>query len=146
MGSLRDFLNNIKVTQVIDPVVLTASADGDGTATAGYSYNAFLALVGESGDTLSGSVMVELEVEESDDDSTYTDVADADLRGSVTGTNTGTFAVIDAAAEDDAAFECQYTGGSAYIRPVANLTGTHTNGIPLGIALLQFGPEEGPVS
>ncbi len=143
---MRDFLNNLKVDQVIDPVVLTADADGGSVDMTGYESCAFYALVGESGDTLSGSVMLELEVEESDDDSTFTDVADADLRNYVTGTNNGCFGVIDAAAEDDAVFSCQYIGGSKFVRPVANLTGTHTNGIPVGIIAVRAKKTTSPVA
>ena len=88
--------------------------------------------VGNSGDTLSGSVYIELEVETSDDGSTWADAADADLSSSVTGTNTGTFAKIDAPAEDSAIFTVSYLGRERYVRVIANLTGTHTNGCPIG--------------
>lgn len=142
----RDFPNNIKVDQVIDPDTITADTDGASVDLKDYEWVAFLALVGESGDTLSGSVYIELEVEESDDDSTFTDVADADLSDTVTGNNTGTFGKIDAAAEDDAVFTTQYRGSSRYVRPVINLTGTHTNGTPIGIVALRMGKNELPVS
>ena len=143
---MRDLLNNLKVDQVVDPVVITADADGASVDMQGYNSVAFYALVGESGDTLSGSVYVELEVEESNDDSSFTDVADADVRDAVTGTNTGTFAKIDAAAEDDAVFEAQYTGNSRYVRPVINVTGTHTNGIPIGIIAVRSKAQVLPVA
>jgi tRNA G37 N-methylase Trm5 len=87
--------------------------------------------VGDSGDTLSGSVMVELELEESDDNTTYTDCANAALEnattgatGAVTGTNLGTFAVIDAPTEDSAMFYVRYVGSKRYSRVVVNKTGT----------------------
>ena len=86
-----------------------------------------------------------MEVQESDDDSTYTAVADADLSDSVTGTNTGTFAVIDDAAEDDAVYSTKYIGNKRYVKVVANLTGTHTNGTPLGCVALKGGNNYRPV-
>ena len=89
--------------------------------------------VGNSGDTLSGSVKIELEVEHSDDNSTWSDCADADLTTSVTGTNTGTFAVIDAPAEDSAIFQTEYLNSKRYVRVVLNVTGTHTNGTPIAV-------------
>ena len=138
---LRDIEANLRHDQVVDPVVLTADADGASVDMKDYSHVAFYALVGESGDTLSGSVLVDLEVEESDDDSTFTDVADADITNAVTGTTTGTFGRIDAAAEDDAVYMTQYKGNARYVRPVVNLTGTHTNGIPIGIVAFRFGAE-----
>jgi len=130
----KDLENNLKVEQKLDPAVLTASE----TALASFdvqNYGSlmFLALVGQSGDTLSGSVYAELELEHSDDDSTFEACADADLSEAVTGTNTGTFAKIDDPAEDEAVFKVGYKGHKRYVRPVVRLTGTHTNGIPVGI-------------
>lgn len=89
--------------------------------------------VGNSGDTLSGSLDIQLEVEESDDDSTWSDVADADLSNFVAGSNDGTFAHIDAPGEDSAIFSTQYMGSKRYVRCVMNVTGTHTNGTPIAV-------------
>jgi len=141
----RDFQNNFKVDQVVDPVVITADADGASVDMQDYERVTFLALVGESGDTLSGSVYVELEVEDSDDDLSFSDADDADLQTYVAGTNDGTFAKIDAAAEDDAVYKTTYRGSARYARPVINVTGTHTNGIPIGIVAIRFGKNELPV-
>jgi len=87
--------------------------------------------VGNSGDTLSGSVYIELEVETSDDNSTWVDAADAMITGAVTGTNTGTFAVINAPTEDSAIFTTAYLGRERYVRVVVNVTGTHSSGTPV---------------
>lgn len=143
---MRDIEKNVRHDQVVDPVVFTADADGASIDMKDYSHCAFYALVGESGDTLSGSVYVELEVEESADDSSFTDVADADLTNYVAGNNDGTFAKVDAAAEDDAVYMTQYRGAARYVRPVVNITGTHSNGIPIGILALRFGAERAPVT
>ena len=142
----RDIINGMKITQVVDPATITSDTDGSSVDMLGYNWVTFMALVGESGDTLSGSVKIELEVEESDDDSSFTDVADAELQNYVAGTNDGCFAVVDAAAEDDAVFKATYRGNARYIRPVINLTGTHTNGTPIGIVAIQHGAEVLPVS
>lgn len=133
----KDFISNFKTDQVVDPVVITTDTDGASVSLVGYDACTFIALVGESGDTLSGSVKIELEVEDSDDDSTFADAADADLQGYVAGTNDGCFAVIDAAAEDDNEFVATYKGSGAYVRPVINMTGTHTNGTPIGIVAIR---------
>jgi hypothetical protein len=143
---MRDIEGEVRHDQVLDPVVLTADADGDSVDMKDYEHVAFYALVGESGDTLSGTVYLELEVEESADDSSFTDVADADLTNYVAGTNDGTFAKIDAAAEDDAVYMTQYKGSKRYVRPVANISGTHSNGIPVGILAVRFGAKTVPVT
>ena len=45
--------------------------------------------------------------------------------------------MIDAAAEDDAVYTCQYIGSKRYIRPVINVTGL-TNGTPIGAIGIAF--------
>lgn len=138
---MLDLENVTTVQQIIDPVVLSGTSDVTSAAIdlAGFRDVNIAVLVGESGDSLSGSLKVELEVQESDDDSTYTACANADITNAVTGTNTGTFAVIDAAAEDDAVYQTKYLGDKQYVKVVANLTGTHTNGIPLGAIAIKAG-------
>lgn len=127
------------ISQIVDPATATGDVTSSAVNMAGFRDVTVLALVGESGDTLSGSVKIELEMQESDDNSTYTACADASITNAVTGTNTGTFAVIDAAAEDDATYACKYLGNKQYVKVVANLTGTHTNGTPIGVVAIQTG-------
>lgn len=127
------------ISQIVDPATATADVTSSAVNMAGFRDLLVMASVGESGDTLSGSVKIELEVQESDDNSTYTACANADITNSVTGTNTGTFAVIDAAAEDDAVYTTRYLGSKQYVKVVANLTGTHTNGTPIGVLAMQTG-------
>jgi len=143
---LRDFENNLKHDQLMDPVVLSASADGASVDMQGYRSVAFYALIGESGDTLSSSVYLELELEDSPDDSSFTDCVDAVVTNTVTGNNTGTFAKIDAAAEDDVIKVAEYKGSARYVRPVVSLTGTHTNGIPVAVMALRAGDGSLPVT
>ena len=144
MGKL-DLIGNVTEQQVIDPVVVTADANGETVDLAEYNDVAFYVLVGESGDTLSGSVKIELEIQDSPDDSAWTAAADADIIGAVTGTNVGTFAVIDAAAEDDVVASTRYTGNERYCRCVVNVTGTHTNGTPIGAVAMKSGSNYRPV-
>lgn len=124
-------------TQVLDPATITSDTNCTSVDMKGYDELLFLVNIGESGDTLSGSVKIELEVEESADNSTFTDVADADLVNYVAGTNDGCFGVIDAAAEDDARYITGYRGDSRYVRVVLNLTGTHSNGTPISVTAIR---------
>lgn len=141
-----DFFNNVTIEQCITSEVLTADEDGAGIDLQGYEGCLFVANVGVSGDTLSGSVYIELELEESDDDSTYTDVADADLTGFVAGTNDGCWAFIDDPAEDDVVIKCQYMGDLQFVRAVVNVTGTHSNGTPISITAVKTGYKYPPVA
>lgn len=141
----RDISKNLKVTQVLDPDTVKTDANGTAVDMQGYDSVMFAAAVGASGDTLSGSVKIELELEESDDNSTFTDVADDDILDAVEGSNDGCFAVIDDAAEDDAVYKVGYRGTKRYVRPVVNVTGTHTNGTPIGIIAVQGNAHHKPV-
>lgn len=135
---LKDLRALVTTTQLVDPATITADTNSASVDLKSHQNALFAVAVGESGDTLSASVKIELELEESDDDSTFTDVADADMTGEVAGTNDGCFAVIDAAAEDDAVYTAQYHGSKRYVRAVINVTGTHTNGTPIGIIAHAF--------
>ena len=143
---IRDYASDLKKVKALSNAVLTADATGATVDAFGYETVAITAIVGASGDTLSGSVYVELELEHSDDNSSWADCANADIKTAITGTNTGTFAKIDDAAEDDAIYSVQYVGGRRYVRIVANLTGTHTNGIPVAAVAVLSGSRELPVS
>lgn len=137
---IRDLENEFGTPVVsIDAAVKTADADGSSADLRGYRKALVIASIGASGDTLSGSVEINIEVEESDDNSSFTDVADASLQTSVTGANTGTFAHIDSGTEDSAIYMTTYLGSKRYIRAVVNVVGTHTNGTPIGVCILPFG-------
>lgn len=142
----RDLYSSLNVTQLKAPIIITADADSASIDTQLYDSAMLGFLVGITGDTLSGSVYLELEVEESVDDSVWTDVADADLTNTVTGTNTGTVAKIDDNAEDDVIHIVGYKGNKRYIRGVGNVTGTHTNGIELAVIGIQGHAHQSPVN
>lgn len=128
---------NNSVSQLLKPLIRTADANSTGVDLQGYNDCLLIFDVGDTGDTLSGSVYVELEVEESDDNSTFTDVANTDLTNYVTGNNTGTVAKIDDNAEDERTYIVGYRGTKRYVRGVLNYTGTHTNGIEIGVIAMR---------
>jgi hypothetical protein len=132
-----NFYSDYKVTSLIVNAVKNSDTNCTSVDTKGYSENAFIVDMGNSADTLSASNYIELELEESDDNSTFTDVANADLVNYVTGTNTGTFAKIDAPAEDSINFMTAYRGSKRYVRPVINFTGSHSTGTPHSVLAVQ---------
>ena len=138
----NDLESNFSITQLVDPVTVTSDTDSASIDLKGYASAGIIFNVGESGDTLSGSVYWSLELEESDDDSTWTDVAAADMGTSV---SAGTVAVIDAAAEDDSVHFTSYKGNKRYIRGVLNATGTHTNGTPISVTGVRYNEKYPPV-
>jgi uncharacterized protein (DUF927 family) len=132
-----NFYTDYKVTNCIVNAVKNSDTNCTGVTTEGYSETCFVVDMGNSADTLDGSNYIELEVEESDDNSTYTDVANADLVKYVTGNNTGTFGVINAAAEDSTVFMTGYRGEKRYARVVISFTGTHSTGTPMSVLAVQ---------
>jgi hypothetical protein len=141
----RSFANNHKIVSALIPQTLTADSSISAIDTQGYNQVIILFHIGNSGDTLSGSVKIELEVQEGDT-STTAACANSDLLSTVTGTNTGTVAVIDAPTEDSATFVAEYIGGKRYIKPVINVTGTHTNGTPCAVTVLLGKPTYAPAT
>lgn len=134
MSVLKDVKNKLACVSTILPQVGQTDITGAEVDTQDSIGVGLVAHIGLSGDTLSGSVKCELEVQHSDvSGSGYVACADADIDAAVTGTNTGTFAVIDAAADDEQIYKANYKGNKRYIRVVANFTGTHTNGMPLAV-------------
>ena len=134
---MKDLYHLIKYVKLLAAAVYTADANSATMDLAAYRSCVLQAFIGVNGDTFSGSVKIELEVEHSDDDSVWSDCADADLLNTVVGTNPGTFAVIDANGETDALYQTGYIGSKRYVRVVANFTGTHTNGTIVGVSGLQ---------
>ena len=144
----KDRINNVAIENGVTPAVKTADDNGAGIDLQQYLDGCkFVVSVGAEGDSLTAINYIECEVEESSDNATFTDAADADVIGSVTGTNTGTFAKLDASADNLAAFQGQYTGIKRYCRVVLNFTGaSHTNGTNVSVVAEKLGYKYLPVS
>lgn len=141
--------DEVHVTTLI-PQVFTGNTPTDTPGTGidgkGYQEVAHFVHFGNSGDTLGASLKVEAELEDSDDDSTYAAVPAAQTLNAVTGTATGCFAVIDAAAEDSCLAYTVYRGSKRYSRVNLNFTGNHAVGIPISMFAVKRGPQYRPVS
>lgn len=109
---MRDLKSNIKRVPSLAPQSITAAANGSGVDLAGFHSAVVSFNCGAIGGTTPSYTF---EVQESDDNTTFTAVADADLRGAepvVTTTNAGIFAV-------------GYIGRKRYVRGAAKtVTGT----------------------
>ena len=152
---MRELHSNIKAVTMIAPIV--GNNDTEGTPAAGADLKGFnscelIAMCGVSGDTLSGSVKVDIILEESDDDSTWTAVTDAnDVVFASDGTvaapdSNGLIATIDDAAEDPDTFRIGYIGNKRYARLRFDFTGTHTNGMPISSMAILGHPAKAPTS
>ena len=138
---MKDLSNNISPAVSLPAAVRTAAANGTGVDLQGYESATVLVDVGAEGDTLSSSVHFEISLEESDDDSTYTDVAQASI---IDGTiaSGGIFLKLDGTAggnpdSSGGIFRVGYVGNKRYIRVVIAKTGTHSTGTPIGAMVVR---------
>ncbi len=131
---MRDLHNQVAVRHTLVPAVTTADATGEAVDRRGFESVEHAVITGQSGDTLSGSVKIDLKLEHSHDNSAWDTVTTPDVIGATV--TDGIFATIEDAAEDEAVYRIGYIGGRRYSRVVADFTGTHSNGIPLAAIVL----------
>jgi len=142
---MKDLSNSIATALSHKVAVTTAASNGTGVDLQGYESATVVVTIGAEGDTLSGSVFFEIGLEESDDNSTFTDVAQA---GIVDGTIAadGVFLKIDGTGDagtggnpdtTGATYRVGYVGGKRYIRTTIAKTGTHSTGTPLGTTVIK---------
>ena len=138
---MNDLSNNINPAVSIINAVKTAAGNGTGVDLQGYESATVLVDVGAEGDTLSGSVYFEVSLEHSDDNSTYSDCAQADIIDGTIAAG-GIFLKLDGTTGGDpdtagGIFRIGYVGGKRYVRVVLAKTGTHSNGTPLGAMIVR---------
>lgn len=150
--SSREIFNSIKIENVVIAQVLTASATPTVIDMSDASSVDFLVNMGNSGDTLSGSVYWTIKLQDSSDNSAFADVTDSEsLLIAINGVKQdgATSIVVDAPTEDQKNFEISYKvpGNKRYLKLLINATGTHTNGTPMAaVAIkgtLKVSPEAG---
>jgi hypothetical protein len=143
---MKDLKNNIGVVQSIAPVTASSDATGTGVDLQGFESATVVIDAGIEGITLSTTNKIEIELEHSDDDSTYTDVtSSADVIGA-TPDSSGVVATFDANTEIPAVATVGYIGGKRYIRAIANFSGTHGTGTPLSVSVIKSHARKNPVS
>ncbi|RIK91762.1 MAG: hypothetical protein DCC73_14975 [Proteobacteria bacterium] len=150
---MKDLHSTLKLVNTLLPIVGNNDTEGTPVASAdrqGFNSVEHVVIFGTSGDTLSGSLKVDLKLQHSDDDSNWSPVTSADdvLIGSDSGVSApdanGIFRTVDAAGEDAKSYRIGYRGPKRYSRVLADFTGTHTNGVPIVMLALLGHPERSP--
>ncbi len=137
---MKDLANNLIGVQSLAPAVRTADANGTGVDLQFFEGAMAIVDVGAEGDTLSSSVKIDFKLEHSDDDSSYSAVSSSlDVTDGSVDSN-GIFATFDDNAEAPAIAAIGYVGGKRYIRVVADFTGSHSSGTPMGAMILKGVP------
>ena len=121
MPQNRDINKQVAIASSFVPLLRTATVTGTGVDLAGYRSAMVLVHVG----TVTDGTHT-LSLEESDDDSTYTDVAAGDMSGSFT-----------AAATATKVQEVGYLGTKRYIRVKSTVTGSPATGGTYGATIIR---------
>lgn len=119
MTAGKDLYSNIKVAKAINPAALTGTSTPISVDRLGYE--SVLAVVQTGAmTTVDSSNYFEFTLVESDDGTTFTDVADSDVIGSTV----NLIVKCDAAGDANGTFVLGYKGSKRYVSVLATETGT----------------------
>lgn len=137
---MRDLANNLLAVQSLAPAVRSADANGSGVDLQFFEGAFAIFDIGAEGDTLSSSVKIDVKLEHSDDNSSWSAVSSSSdvTDGSVD--SDGIWATFDDNAEAPAVKGIGYVGGKRYLRVVADFSGTHSNGSPCSAMIIKGFP------
>jgi hypothetical protein len=127
--SLRDLFSSLLAVTSLVPAVRT-SVSANGVDTRGYDS---AAVVIHAGAVTDGSFAFKLQ--ESDDNSAFTDVAAADVDGTLPTITTGNPNTVHLVG---------YRGSKRYIKPAATVTGSPATGAALAASVLLGHPQRSP--
>ena len=139
---------NASVVPLLPPAAArTASAQSASFDVQNYDSVTLVANVGATGDTLNGTNRVEIQVQESDDNTTFTPVADADLARVVAGGQaTGTFAILNAGGTVSQVYKTGYVGSKRYVRVALANFGTTASGTFIDVLAVGGRPRTSPAA
>ncbi len=130
MPTNRDINKNVAVSSTLSPNIVTTTTEGATVDLAGFLAAMFVAHIGTITD---GTYAFDLE--ESDDDSTWGNIAAGDLSGS--------FANATSAA-DDRVQEVGYLGTKRYVRCNVTVSGSPSTGGPISVTVIKAQPRKAP--
>ena len=136
---MRDLYHNVLATNVLNPINSTAAKTSSTIDTQGYGSVAVVFTLGQSADTLTGSVYWTLSLQHSDDNSSYSACTSTDC-------NSGTTSiVVNSTSLDRQAYALGYLGTKRYVQALATPTGSTPSGMPIGIVALRSKASYSPV-
>lgn len=142
---MKDLHSGVSVATLIANATLAADNTPAAVDLLGFQSAEILLAIGVGGITFSGTNKIEFVLTHSDDNSTYTNVADADLLG-VSGTSNGIIKSLTAAHAAGASYRFGYKGGKRYLKLLADFSGTHGTGTPIAAMVLLGDPEVAPTA
>jgi hypothetical protein len=133
---MKDMHSCLTAAVAIGNAVLAADNTPASIDLQGYNAAEILLSIGIGGITFTGTNKIEFVLTHSDDDTTYTNVTDADLLG-VTGTTGGIIKALVAAHAAAAVYRFGYKGNKRYLKLLADFSGTHGTGTPIAATVLK---------
>lgn len=143
---MLDLASRIKTVAVLGPIAATTDQNGS-FDRAGFESCAVLFITGVGGITFDGTNKIDLVLQHSDDNSTFTAVAAADVVTTLPDGTEGAWASggivrsLQAAHAAKSVTKVSYIGNKRYIKPIFDYSGTHGTATPVAsVAILSDGP------
>ncbi len=140
---MRDIHNQVTRVLAIGAVVASTTQNSAAIDLQGYDAAEILLDIGIGGITFTGVNRVDFQVTQSDDNSTYTNIADADVQG-VIGTVSGFVKSLTALQAAPGVYRFGYIGNKRYLKISAVFGGTHGTGTPIAASILAARPRLAP--
>ena len=141
-----DLKNNIELVECLNAIVKTADTNASGVDTQGANSAMVIVNVGAPGVTFSGSVKVDVKLEDSADNSTFAAVTNNNFVTGGTVDSNGIWQTIDADGDCNAVYGLGYVGPERYYRVVLDFSGTHGTGTVFGVVGAQSNPLHAPTT
>lgn len=135
---MKDIHSNMTAALLIGCAALAADNTPAAVDLQGFNAAEIILSVGIGGITFSGTNKIEFVLTHSDDDSTYSAVAQADMLG-VTVASGGIVKSLVAAHAAAANYRMGYIGGKRYLKLLADFSGTHGAGTPIAATAMLHG-------
>lgn len=142
---MRDQENTLAPVLAIGPITITADNTPAAIDLQGFDAATILLAIGVGGITFDSTNKIEFKLTHSDDDSTYTAVAQADVTDNVTVASGGIIKSLVAAHAAASVTKVGYVGGKRYLKLLADFSGTHGTGTPICAQVVNGLPRLGPV-
>lgn len=132
---MEDIHSNVFIDTLIANATYSADTTPAAVDLAGFDAAEIVLALGAGGITFSGTNKIEFVLTHSDDNVTYTNVADVDMLG-VSGISNGIIKALTA-AQAAAIVRFGYKGNKRYLKLLADFSGTHGTGTPIGAYVIK---------
>jgi len=144
--AMRDGKSGLAFDESLNAIVKDADTNCTAIDQQGFSSVTHIVNVGAPGVTFSSSVKIDIKLEDSDDNSSFSAVtANTSVTGGTVDSN-GIFQTINANGDCNKVYAIGYVGGKRYSRVVLDFSGTHSTGTIFGVVGIKGHPLHAPAS